>query len=334
MKISPLLRITIAIFITALFLIRPYFLQSRGMWYVDDDYDYFAHSSAMVFGQYPSYKKEFFTIMKEGPQSPIGPGILAAPFVFVFSLLDRAAGSTITETRTEENITGSWSQFGFQVASIFYFVLACYLLFSGISRFVAPAQASSAVILMMICQGLPLFVYRRPFFSHCSEFFLQCVLMYLFLKKDLSAKVLTWVIVFSALLYLTRPNDIAFAFVWPFLGMDYSKGVIHGLRQSWVGILLCAGLIMIFKIWPEAVNHMHPYAWASGHLETPMTFAVFIQRIVHIITGTDWGLIYTAPFLLVSLGGMFLLREPVFKRFSWLLLPMAVNFYVIITWGS
>ena len=170
MKISPLIRITIAIFIVSLFLVRPYNLQSRGMWYVDDDYDYFAHASAMVFGQYPSYKKEFFTIMKEGPQSPIGTGILAAPFVYVFSFFDRAAGSSITETRTQDNIVGSWSQFGFYFASIFYFILACYLLFAGISCFVPPAQASNAVILMMICQGLPLFTWRRPFFSHCSSF--------------------------------------------------------------------------------------------------------------------------------------------------------------------
>src|SRR5580704_6722602 len=126
---APLTRITTAIFIIALLLIRPYNLQNRGMWYVDDDYDYFAHSSAMVFGQYPSYKKEFYTILKEGPQSPIGPGILAAPFVFVFSFLDRMTGSPITEQRTFDNIIGSWSQFGFIFASVFYFILACWFLF-------------------------------------------------------------------------------------------------------------------------------------------------------------------------------------------------------------
>ena len=335
MKISPLTRITIAIFIIAFFLIRPIFLQYHGMWYVDDDYDYFAHSSALVFGQYPSYKKEFFTIMKVGPQSPIGAGILAAPFVFVFSLWDRASGSTITETRTLDNIVGSWSQFGFQVASIVYFISACYLLFFGISRYVAPVQASTAVILMMVCQGLPLFVYRRPFFSHCSEFFLQSALMYLFLiKKGPAVKLLTGVMVLSALLYLTRPNDIAFALVWPLLVMDYSKGIIHTLRQSCACIFLFAGLILIFKVWPESVNHMHPYSWAGEFLGRQMTFASFFQRIVHIFAGIDWGLIFTAPFLLISFCGIFLLKGPIRKNFIWLLLPMAINFYVIIVWGA
>ena len=247
MKVSPLTRIIIAISIAAIFLIRPYFLQNRGMWYKDDDYDYFAHSSAMVFGQYPSYQNEFFTIMKEGPQSPIGTGILAAPFVYIFSLLDRVEGSTIVDKRTPENIIGSWSQFGFEFASIFYFTWACYLIFLGISRFVAPRQASIAVILMMICQGLPLFVYRRPFFSHCSELFLQSVLMYLFLRKrDRSAKALTGVMVLCTLLYLTRPNDIAFALLWPFLLCDFSKGMVQALLQARVGLVLSLGIILFF----------------------------------------------------------------------------------------
>ncbi len=307
------------------------------MWYVDDDYDYFAHSSAIAFGQFPSYKKEFFTIMKEGPQSPIGTGLLASPFVFVFSLLDRAGGSAITGIRTHDNIVGSWSQFGFQVSSIFYFVTACYILFLGISRLVSPANASTAVILMMICQGLPLFVFRRPFFSHCSEFFLQSVLMYLFL--DFSArkqrpKVLTAAFFLSALFYLTRPNDIAFALLWPLLMMDYSKGTVHALLRSIPGAFLFAGAVLVFQIWPDAANHMHPYAWAGQYLTTPMSVTSFFQRIVHIFLGTDWGLVYTAPFLLISLGGLFLLERPVLKRFIWLLLPMAVNFYVIISWGS
>jgi len=338
---------TMAIFIAAIFLIRPYFLQSRGMWYVGDDYDYFAHSSAIVFGQYPCYKKEFYTIAKEGPQSPIGPGILASPFVFVFSLLDRAQASTIVAARTQDNIVGSWSQFGFQVASVFYFIFACYLLFFGISRFVPSSSASTAVILMMVCQGLPLFVYRRPFFSHCSEFFIQSALMYFFLefmagklhadagqkdRKD-ATKLITGVCAFSGLLYLTRPNDIGYALIWPLLVMDYSKGIIPLMLESRTGILLFAGLMLIFKFWPETVNHMHPYAWAGGYLGFHMTIGDLGRRIVHILIGTDWGLIFTAPFFLISFVGLFFLKR-LSKRFRWLLVPMAVNLYVIIAWGS
>jgi len=304
---------------------------------VDDDYDYFAHASAMAFGQFPSYKKEFYTIMKEGPQSPVGTGILAAPFVFVFSFLDRAGGSTITESRTQDNIVGSWSQFGFEVSSIFYFTIACYLLFFSLSRFVSPLNASTAVIVMMICQGLPLFVYRRPFFSHCSEFFLQSVLMYLFLdflsRRD-QRKALTGVFALSGLFYLTRPNDAAFALLWPFLVMDYSQGIVQIFRQSCAGIILSAGLILIFNAWPDAVNHMHPYSWAGQYLGTAMTATSFFQRTAHILIGTDWGLIYTAPFLLISLGGISLLGGPILKRFIWLFIPMAINFYIIIAWGS
>ncbi len=335
MTMTPLLRLTIAITLIGLVLLRPYNIQDRGLWYVDDDYDYFAHTSAMVFGQFPSYHKEFFTILKEGPQSPIGSSILAAPFVAVFSLLDLGRDPTIFQARTLANITGSWSQFGFVAASVFYFTLACVLLYAGVSRAAAPAFASTAVVLMMVCQGLPLFVFRRPFFSHCSEFFLQSVLTYLLLtQKDFSRKFMAGVMACAALLYLTRPNDFAFALLWPLLMMDFKHGINTALHRSSAGLIVSVGLVLLFKVWPEGVNHLHPYSWAGQFLSAPMDQAAFFHRVRHILAGEDWGLVFTAPFLLLGLAGILLIRNDLLKKYLWLLLPMAINFYVIISWGS
>ena len=174
-------QVMLAIFIVALFVLRPLSLFD-GLWYPGDDYDYFAQASSVSFGQFPAYKNEYFTTLKEGPLGSIGSGLLAAPFVFAFSWVDRAEHSTIVEKRTAENIPGSWSQFGFMFASVFYFSLACMLLYCAVSWVVPPGFTAWAVILMVVCQGLPLFAVRRPIVSHTSEFFLQSLFVYLFIR--------------------------------------------------------------------------------------------------------------------------------------------------------
>jgi len=55
-------------------------MQSNGMWYGNDDQDYFANASSLVFGQFPSYEKEFDYGAGDTLGS-IGPGLMAAPFV-------------------------------------------------------------------------------------------------------------------------------------------------------------------------------------------------------------------------------------------------------------
>jgi len=122
------MKIAYVIFAFMFILLRPYVIQGSGFWYYGDDQDYFAHASSIAFGEFPSYKKEYLTIDPQYPQSSIGCALLSLPFVWEFSLIDRLAGSDIKAHRTPDNITGSWTQFGFVFASCFYFFLACFLL--------------------------------------------------------------------------------------------------------------------------------------------------------------------------------------------------------------
>ena len=127
--------ISIAILIIAFFLLRPYQMQKFGMCYKGDDYSYFAHATAIAYGQFPSYEKEYFIHGEGRPLHSIGSGIMAAPFVFTFSFIDRLQGSSIVEKRTADNIRQSWSLFGFVIASCTYFWLGCWLLFRTGTRF-------------------------------------------------------------------------------------------------------------------------------------------------------------------------------------------------------
>ncbi|MEI7999303.1 MAG: hypothetical protein WCH62_07365, partial [Candidatus Omnitrophota bacterium] len=53
----------------------------------------------------------------------------------------------------------------------------------------------------------------------------------------------------------------------------------------------------------------------------------------HIFFGPDWGLVFTAPFLLLGVWGLFLLDVPWKKKYILLSIPILVNFYIIFVSG-
>ena len=338
-----MMKSALAIFMVSFFLLRPYSLQQDGLWYGGDDCDYFAQASSLVFGQFPSYKNEYFTNLKEGPMGSVGPGIMAAPFVFIFSWLDRWENSSITQKRTEQNILHSWSQFGFVVSSNFYFCLACMLLYLACASFVEPITASWAVILMAICQGMPLYALRRPVFSHSAEFFLQSLMIYLLVRNLISKGQCLdrwykyfFVGVLSAMIFLTRYNNIMMAVAWPLILLIQQpalklRTIVFRLSWAFLGFI---PLILFFKIWPENFNHYQPYSDAFNYISVQATGLDILKRIGHVFFGFDWGLIYTAPFLLLGVIALVFFEIPYKRALILAALPLWVNLYVVIFFGT
>jgi hypothetical protein len=333
-------RIAVAIFLSSFFLLRPFIMEFYGNLYPNDDFDYFAQSTSLAFGQFPSYKHEYLMDEPNGPERAAGPGIMAAPFVFAFSILDRINGSSIVEARTAQNVQRSWAVFGFIFSSAFYFCLGCMLLYWSARSLVGPSFAAWAVILMVICQGMPLYAYRRPVFSHVPEFFLQCVFVYLLIKNELSGGKLMqqwWSFVLlgigAGLIALVRYNNILFTLVWPllFIGRDrwQKKNWIPASRNILHAYFTAGVLILVFKLWPEASNHYTTYAGMEKELSVHAPWLEISQRFGHVLYGVDWGLIFTAPFLLLGALGLTLLDLPWKKKYILATLPLLVNFYII-----
>ncbi len=337
-------KVAFAIFVCAFFLINPFTMQAAGQWYSNDDVDYFAHASALSFGQFPSYEKEYVADPKLGPQISIGSGILAMPFVMAFSVIDRLEGSSIVEQRTAKNVRASWSQFGFMVASVFYFSVACFLLYRILGALTGFSPAAWTVILMIICQGMPLFAFRRPIFSQTPEFFLQSLCVYLFLRnqKENGAFIKSWwsfvlVGVIAALVYLTRNNNVLFALVWPLFfvagGVSSKKWGVIGQRLGLI-IVPFILLFVIFQWWPEAYTHKSIYAHAENYIKVSASWLDIAVRIGHVFIGIDWGLVFTAPFLLLGVVCLACFKMPWKKQLILLSLPLLVNFYIIVFFGT
>jgi len=267
--------LSIFITFTGFLLLLPYHLQNDGLMYGYDDESYFAHASSIAFFQFPSYKKESYRVGDTMPKHSIGPGIMAAPFVFIFSQIDRIQKSPIIEKRTKQVIKKSWALFGFDIATLIYFCLACFLLYYGLNYYFDPKISFLSVSFMILIQGFPLFVFRRPVFSHTYEFFLQSLLIYILLRDYKSPFIKNLKIKFSILLglvisliFLVRYNNILIAALWPLVIFRVNSYCSFTEKLKDLIIVYATFIIMIFlfKFLPIIYNQYPSVPMKVRHL--------------------------------------------------------------------
>ncbi len=332
-------KITFLIFLCAFLLLRPYNFSTTGLMYTGDDESYFAHSSALAFGTFPSYTREYWSVGEAIPAHTIGAGVMAAPFVFLFSQLDRVSGNTIIERRTRENIPGSWSQFGFVVSTSVYFWLACLFLYLAARMHVNPQPASWAVVGMVLAQGAPLFVFRRPIFTHTYELMLMAVLVWMLCRvvnnrATFGRGSICAVGIVCGLLVLTRMDDLFFVIAFPVLFVSHLEaGIYKKLLALFSMFFLIALLVLIFKIWPETLVGHYSFNAVSSLGRTP-SISSYIHRTWHILTGPDWGLIYTAPFLLLASVYLYTADNKDLSTLRWLGALLLVKLLIVIQWNT
>lgn len=349
LKNDKLFWITIIIFIFAFFIFRPYFMQERGLLYSGDDTGYFAHATSLAFFHFPDYSKEYFTYAaddlptndKSQPMHSIGPGIMAFPFVISFSLIDRLQNSPIVEKREINNIIHSWTLFGFIISTIFYFYFGIVLLYKGLKYYFEERISFFAILFMILFQFFPLYVFRRPILSHIYEFFLQAVLIYILLKDSKTKfidNIKWWLSVLIGitigLITLVRINDLFFSLLWPIVIFCFrDKFNFKKYYKSLITIYLTALIIiLLFKLPLNIVYGSEPY-FGSGLVSIFSSifsferFLFYLKCLVNIFIGLDWGLIFTAPFLVFSIFYSFIAKYNLKKQILIILIPVIANFY-------
>jgi len=344
--------ICLVISLLSFFIYRPYVIQRSGMIYEGDDRQYLAHATSLAFGQFPSYTLE-------GNTSPAfayswGPGLLAAPFVWLFSWLDRWDGNPIVLNRGLGDVKTSWAAFGFVMATQFYFLLGILFLFLAVSH--TGSHSEAAILFISVASaGVLLYVYRRPVFAHIYEFcsvsfaiWLLCQVLPLSGLQNSSLS-LGWMVLASFSIYLTRYNNlpVAYAFLYSFVmakaGYKPTQ-VTKVIQDRRISVKLFL-MTFIFAALVYSVHILGSRAVVDEKIlpvisrKTTMLFLLtnrgirfYIERTVHILFGLDWGLLYTAPLALIGLAGYW--RWPGTAYFAAPLLALVVNLYICLCWGT
>ena len=337
-------RLCVIYIFAALFFLNPLQLHETGLMHyrVHDDASYFSHASALAFFKFPSYENE----LTNSPAHSMGAGLMAAPFVFLFSGIDRWQEHAVVQKRTTENIGNSWSLFGFVVATQVYFLLGIFCLYRSLGLFFDEKVVLVGLVFLFFCEYFPLYLFRRPVLSHIYEFFLQSVFVSLLLchlKTGVVHRVKVYTIILfgliAGMMILVRYNNILFAFMWPVVLLQVHNQNRLDLLQSAKRVVpvwaVALSFFTFFKLLPTDQTNSDVYiASTVSLLAHSQSLWFYVQRLFYVIGGLDWGLLFTGPFLLMGVGTLLFLKDNVSKLMRVVSLPILLNLYIVLAWAT
>jgi hypothetical protein len=310
---------------------------------VGDDDDYLAVATSIAYGKFPYFSNEYH-IGQKMPFASVGPGVLASPFVFSFSLIDRLERAPIAQKREKDNRYWTWTLFGFHFAVYFYLLLGTLVIYETLKQWGSEFGALLATLMTVLGGGgLLIYAFRRPVMSHVFEFFIVSLGVFL-ISLALKGRRLKFHWEFiglcAAFIFLTRYNNalLAIGLIAVFLYIQWREDRTLALRQ--VGKLIVSFLIPIavFRVLPVFANGFSTfdqgYAGALDRVVPEVDPLFYWVRIGEIFLGADMGLAYTAPVALISLGALFLYRDRLPNELLLLSTFALVNIYFAAIWKS
>ena len=124
-----------------------------------DEWNYLSHATVVAYGR-TNYNLETAEYMPFN--HAMGAPLLAAPVVFLFSLVDRIRHNPVVAQRTHETLQHSWTGLGFPVATQIYAVLGTFLLYVLLDRFSGARFPATTAILSVAASGVLFYAYKRP----------------------------------------------------------------------------------------------------------------------------------------------------------------------------
>ena len=185
-----------------------------------------------------------------------------------------------------------------------------------------------------------MYALRRPVFAHIYEFFLQSVLVFLLFQpvKEKGPGLRFWLTagVSLALMPLVRYNNAAAMLVW--------WGILETKHNVWQDVrrhrfaLLAAGasavLLAVFFVIPVLTHSHSGYMTKFDYFLRPWWLSQYPQRIANVIFGISWGLVWTAPFILIGTWAVVRHDFPLRSYLGWAMAAMLVNFHIIVTYSA
>lgn len=323
-----------------------------------DDDDYFATASAIAFLNYPDFSYEYVYPSYENIKFPFaapGSGILAAPFVFLGSLVDRILANPIVEIRTLDNRSFSFSLLGFQISTYTYMLIAWSLLFKFLRKKFSFATSQAVCILLVFCSGILYFVFSRPVMSHVYEFF-SVILLIMFLDRLASTdkcRIRDYIELglVLGLVALVRYNNLILAILviiflfYKVKNPNGYKSKSHDNKVSMVNaITTFTVFIMVFltfRLLPSLKSGFNSddltYAGSLSTKTNKLSTIPLQQHAEHffsVIARPDMGILFTSTPVFVGtiLFMIYWRRLPTYMKF--MSLSILSNLAITVLWGS
>ena len=259
------------------------------------------------------------------PPHPIGSGLLAAPFVAVFSVIDRIVGHPVIVDHN--NYIGSWSIFGLVLAVNIMFFLGLLFFIKSFKLLNLLNNELWLIVLFIFSSTVPYFILRRYFFSHGFEFFSVAILFWCIIKIYYNVKVgessrfyiYLYSLLISANLFI-RYSNINLLLLTPItflminLFIDNKKDLIT--KKRIFNHLYLLILISLISIIPNLYFFYYKYGsfipkpsliydkplWLESYslIQIISTLIMRLPYVFNITFGSEMGLLYTNPIIPVG----------------------------------
>lgn len=172
----------------------PAFLVRTDLALTGDDASYVAHAFTLGLDFDLDYSNEvnagdeYFRVAGRSiPSHPVGPGLVSAPVVALFSLLDRVAGHPVVFDRLSYQY--SWSFFAVLLVSSLCLAIGMFLYIAALR----PQFGSSVMFYVpafVIASGLVFYAHGRFSMAHAHEFFAISLVFYFSYRLQSAVKAL------------------------------------------------------------------------------------------------------------------------------------------------
>jgi hypothetical protein len=206
---------------------------------------------------------------------------------------------------------------------LFYAYIGGYLLLKSLCLLGFDGKVSvAAVTAVMWGSMLPVYIFRRPIFSHVPEFFVLTVIIYLMIKyridKLLGLRQLIIFGIMAGIILITRWYAINIFFL--ILCYIFARKIApSGFKQGPYFLLLfvfSAFIVFFFTqglAWKTYTGGYFTLPYNPDKIEGTrpiMDFLSFqsLKNIFNIFAGQDWGILYTMLPVVIGMAGFFILH--------------------------
>ena len=247
------------------------------------------------------------------PKHPIGTGILAAPFVFIGSLVEKVNTKFIFSTRDQ-------IYFFYSLSSIFYFFVSLLLLTRIINNSPHFKKTNPLIIFyLLLGSGIVYYSFERFSMTHTYEIFSVSLLFFIsFRNKDANISLLNYLLGLLGILFLTIRWVNIFLILIPILyylliESKKSIGTLFKSKSYYLGLL--TGIIVflfhskvlygVYTINPKFVYRNNSslgfleYAGIDSYFNIDALILAF-KSLGIILFSREFGLLYFSPILFFS----------------------------------
>ncbi len=279
----------------------------------NDDLSHWLHAATIAYDFDLNYEFDYevdertFNENTNIPYHPPGSGYLSAPFVLVFSFLD-------TQPVDRLNPVGTFAYLGFLCSSLFYFSFGLYLLRASLSK---KNLNNNFLILFSVFSGTILhYVFTRFVMSHSVEFFLCCLICYIFEKKEPFYRNSYFFIlgVVYFLLSFTRPTTFIFSLCLIIVYLE--KNNFNSKNITFISALISTISITHVLLSSYLYNYpsiFHNYAVNISEQDyvTTNLIEIFINllKIPNLFFSFSFGIIWTIPVIFFGIISIFFQKD-------------------------